>query len=117
MIIQECGYAPKTAKFSQFNSTRLEQQDRNLSEVKVDKVLGFMRDVAAEVASDDAVPRWVVLLVELLLDVSSNILLDVVLFQSLSGAVNSVLLHLLRHVGVLDYGFPLRHGSVDTCTE
>lgn len=36
-----------------------------------------------EVAANDAVPCWVVLLVELLLDESSDILLDVVLLQSL----------------------------------
>jgi len=38
-----------------------------------------------EVAAHDAVPSRVVLLVELLLDVSSNVLLDVVLLESLRG--------------------------------
>lgn len=42
-----------------------------------------MRDVGAEVPSDDAVPRWVVLFVELALDEGGDVLLDVVLLQSL----------------------------------
>jgi hypothetical protein len=36
-----------------------------------------------EVPADNAVPGWVVLLVELLLDVSCDVLLDVVLLQRL----------------------------------
>lgn len=92
-------------------SSRLKQQDRNLSEIEVDEVLGLVRDVAAKVATNDAVPCWVVLLVKLLLDVSRDVLLDIVLLQGLGGAVNSVLLHLLRHIGVLDDGLSLRHFS------
>ena len=69
----------------------------------------LVRHVAVEVASDDAVPRGVVLLVELFLDVGSDVLLDVVLLQRLLRAVYHVLLHLLRHVGVLDHRFPSRH--------
>ena len=53
-----------------------------------------MGDIRAKVAADDAVPGGVVLLVELLLDVGSDVLLDVVLFQSLSCAVDSVLYEL-----------------------
>lgn len=89
--------------------TALEEKDSYLSKVKVDKVPCFVGDIRAKVAADNAMPSWVVLLVELLLDVRRNILFDVVLFQCLSGAIYSVLLHLLRHVGILDHGFAVRH--------
>lgn len=61
-------------------------------------------DITPEVLSNNDVPSWAVAFVELLLDLSSNILLDVVLFQSGRGNVNGLLLHLLRHVNVLDDG-------------
>lgn len=51
-----------------------EQEDGDLAEVEVDEVLGLVCDVRAEVAAYDAVPRGVVLLVELLLDERSDIL-------------------------------------------
>ena len=41
--------------------TRLEEEDGDLAEVKVDEVLGLVGDVGAEVAADDHVPRRVVL--------------------------------------------------------
>jgi hypothetical protein len=49
-----------------------------LTQVEVDEVLSLVRNVRTEVASDDAVPRRVVLFVEFLLDVRRDILLDVV---------------------------------------
>merc|ERR1711976_115771 len=90
--------------------TRLEEEDSDLAKVKVDEMFRLVGDVAAEVTADDAVPCGVVFLVELLLDVGGDVLLDVVFLESLGGAVDGVLLHVLRHVGVLDYGLPLRHG-------
>lgn len=45
-----------------------------LTQVEVDEVLRFVGDVGAKVAADDAVPGWVVLLVELLLDEGSDVL-------------------------------------------
>jgi len=68
-----------------------------------------MCNIAAEVPPDDAVPRRVVLLVELLLDERRNVLFDVILLESLRGAVDSILLHVLRHVGVLDHCLSVRH--------
>ncbi|GMR61551.1 hypothetical protein PMAYCL1PPCAC_31746, partial [Pristionchus mayeri] len=87
----------------------LEEQDGDLSEVEVDEVLRLVGDVAAEVTPDDAVPGGVVLLVELLLDVGSDVLLDVSLLECLSSAVDRILLHVLAHVGVLDHGLAVSH--------
>eukprot|EP00445_Apocalathium_hangoei_P003666 CAMPEP_0203850348 /NCGR_PEP_ID=MMETSP0359-20131031/6716_1 /ASSEMBLY_ACC=CAM_ASM_000338 /TAXON_ID=268821 /ORGANISM="Scrippsiella Hangoei, Strain SHTV-5" /LENGTH=165 /DNA_ID=CAMNT_0050766225 /DNA_START=54 /DNA_END=548 /DNA_ORIENTATION=- len=100
----------------QRRSARLEEQDRDLSQVKVDEVLCLVRDVGAEVAPDDDVPSGIVLFVELLLDEGGDILLDVVLFQGLGGAVDRVLLHVLRHVRVLDHCLAVRHFVLDVRT-
>ena len=89
--------------------TTLEEQDGDLTQVEVYEVPGLVRHVAAEIPADDAVPRGVVLFVELLLDVGRDVLLDVVLFEGLRGAVHCVLLHLLGHVRVLDDGLALTH--------
>ena len=91
--------------------TRLEEEDGDLSEVKVDKAAGLVGDVGAKVAADDAVPRGVVLPVKLLLDVGSNVLLNVVLVKGGHRAIHSVLLHVLRHVSVLDNSLLARHST------
>ena len=92
--------------------TRLEQQDGNLSQIEVDKVFGLVCDVAAKVAANNAMPCWVVLFVEFLFNVGGNVLLNVVLFECLRWAVDSVLLHVLGHVGVLNNSFAFGHFSV-----
>jgi hypothetical protein len=71
--------------------TALEQEDGHLAQVEIDEVARLVRHVGAEVASDDAVPGRVVLLVELLLDVGRDVLLDVVLLEGLRRAVDGVL--------------------------
>jgi hypothetical protein len=61
----------------------LEEENGDLAKVEVNKVLRLVSHVRAKVASNDAMPCWVVLLVELFLDVSSDVFLDVVLLKSL----------------------------------
>ena len=48
-----------------------------------------------EVAPNNAMPSGVILLVELLFDVCSNILFNVVLFHRLCCAIDGILLHVL----------------------
>ena len=88
-----------------------------MSQVEVDEVPRLVRDVRPKVPADDAVPRRVVLLVKLLLDVGRNVLLNVVLLQGLRGAVHRVLLHLLGHVRVLDHRLPLGHLVLCLCVK
>ena len=78
-----------------------------MSEIEVDEMLRLVSHVRTEVTADDAVPRRVVLLVELLLDEGGNVLLDVELLEGLSGDLDGVSLHVLSHVGVLDYCLPV----------
>lgn len=80
-----------------------------MSQVEVDEVLGLVRDIATEIPSDDAMPGRIVLLVKLLLNVGRDVLLNVELLQGLSGAVHRILLHLLRHVCILDHCLAVGH--------
>ena len=80
-----------------------------MSQVEIDEVLRFVRHVRPKVSSNDAVPRRVVFFVEFLLDVGCYVLLDVELLHRLRGTVHSLLLHIFRHVGILNNRFALRH--------
>jgi len=89
----------------------LEQQYCDLSQVEIDEVPCFVGDVWAKISSHNAMPGRVVLFVKFLFNICSNILLYVVFFQSLRGTVHSILLHFLRHVGILNHSFTVRHGG------
>lgn len=52
----------------------LKEQYRHLSQVKVDKVAGLVGHVRTKVSANNAVPCWVVFLVEFLFYVCSNVL-------------------------------------------
>lgn len=81
-----------------------------MTHVEIDEVLGLVGHVGAEVTAHNTMPSWVILLVEFLLDVRSNVLLDVELLKGNISTVDSILLHLLVHVGMLDDGFPFGGG-------
>ena len=64
-------------------SARFEEKDSNLTEIEVDEVLGLVGNVRTEVSAHNAMPGWVVLLVELLLDDGGDILLNVEFLKGL----------------------------------
>jgi hypothetical protein len=84
-----------------FHSPALPKLNRNLTDVEVNEVFRLVRNKRTERPADDAVPRRVVLLIELLLDVSRDVLLDVETIQSLRRNVDCISLHLIRHVHIL----------------
>lgn len=61
-----------------------------------------MGNITPKVLPDDDMPSGPMPSVKLLLDLRSNVLLDVVLFESCGGDIDGLLLHLLVHVHVLD---------------
>ena len=85
-----------------------EQETGHLAQVEGDG-FGFMCHATTEVPHHDAVPGGVVLLVKLL-DVGCDVLLCIILLQCLSSTPHRVLLHLLRHIGILDHGLSVTHG-------
>ena len=56
---------------------RLEKKNRHLAKIEVNEVFCLVGHVRTEVATNDAVPCGVVLLVELLLDIRGNVLANV----------------------------------------
>ena len=90
-------------------SSRLEQQNGYLPQVEIDKMLCFVCHVRSKVSSDDAVPRWIILFVEFLLNVRGDVFLDIKFLHCLRGAVDCLLLHIFRHVGILDNRLAIGH--------
>uniref|UniRef100_A0A8V1AKQ6 Dynein light chain n=1 Tax=Gallus gallus TaxID=9031 RepID=A0A8V1AKQ6_CHICK len=76
----------------------------NLTQVKIDEVLCLMCYVMQEV-SGRAPPSSLIYL----LYICCNVLFYVVLLHCLCGTVNSILLHVLRHVCILDDSLSVRH--------
>uniref|UniRef100_A0A3P9BTK0 Uncharacterized protein n=1 Tax=Maylandia zebra TaxID=106582 RepID=A0A3P9BTK0_9CICH len=87
----------------------LKQQNGHLTQVEVNEMLRLMSHVTAKVPPNDAVPGWVILLLYLF-NICSDVFLDIVLLQGLSGTLHGVLLHVLRHVGIFDHCLSVRHG-------
>lgn len=54
--------------------TAFEQQNSYLTQVEVDEMTSFMCHVWAKVASNDAMPCWIIFFVEFFLDVCGNVL-------------------------------------------
>lgn len=90
-------------------SAGLEEKNSDLSYVEVDEVVRLMCDVRPEIPANNAVPCRIVFSIELLFDVGRNVLLDVVPLQCLIGAVNCILLHIIRHVRVADHELSVPH--------
>lgn len=59
----------------------LEDEKCHLSEVKVDKVPRFMRDIRAKVTADNDMPSCAKAPIKVLLHIGSDILFDVVFFH------------------------------------
>ena len=93
-----------------YGSAGFEEEDSNLSKIEIDEVLGLVGNIWTEVSAHDAMPSWVVLFIEFLLDEGSDILLDVEFLKSLSWDINSILLHVLRHICIFDNSLSIRHG-------
>uniref|UniRef100_A0A670YYR0 Uncharacterized protein n=1 Tax=Pseudonaja textilis TaxID=8673 RepID=A0A670YYR0_PSETE len=92
--------------------TRLEKENSNLTQVKVDEVFGLMSHVAAKISSHNAVPSRIVFLVKFLEEnplKSYNIFLNVIFFQGLCSTLHRVLLHLLRHICIFDHSLSITH--------
>jgi len=92
-----------------FSLSRLEQQHCYLSKVEVNEMFCLVGHVASKVSSADAMPCWVVLFVEFLLDIGSDVLFDVVLLQSLGCTIDGILLHVLGHISILNDSFAVSH--------
>lgn len=94
---------------------RFEEQNGNLAHVEVDEVLRLVGHITkmwiewgsasnilpAKIPAHNAMPCWVVHPVEFLLDVRSNVFLNVKFLHRVLSAINRLLLHLLSHVGIL----------------
>ena len=64
-----------------------------------------MRNETPKILPHNHMPRRRKLNIHIALDLRGDILLERIRLQSLDGDVDGVLLHLLGHVDVFDYGF------------
>jgi hypothetical protein len=78
-----------------------------MAEIEIDEVFGLMSNVASKVASDNAVPRRSFAVVESSLDVLGNVLLDGEFAHGFLSNIDSLSLHVVRHVCGFDSCFKL----------
>uniref|UniRef100_A0A670JXI9 Uncharacterized protein n=1 Tax=Podarcis muralis TaxID=64176 RepID=A0A670JXI9_PODMU len=95
---------------------RRHQENCNLAQIEINEMLRLVRYVAAEIPAHDAMPSGVALFPlsqvrapQYLFDVCRYVLFYVVLLHGLSGAIDSILLHVLGHVRILDHCLSVRH--------
>lgn len=80
-----------------------------MSQIEIDEMFRLVGDIRAKVTTNDTVPRGVVFLVEFLLNEGCDVLFDVVLVQCLDRCVDGIVLHLFRHISILDHCFLFGH--------
>ena len=80
-----------------------------MSEIEVDEMFCFMSYVGTKVASYNTMPSGVVFLIKFLFDEGCDILLNVVLFESLGADIDSILLHIFSHVCIFYNCFAVCH--------
>ena len=64
--------------FFAFNLSGFEKQNGNLSEVKINEMLGLVGHIGSKVSAHDTMPSRVIFLVKFFFDVGRDIFLDVV---------------------------------------
>ena len=82
---------------------RTPDQDAYLAPVHEDEALALVGDICAKATAYDTVPSRQVHLVKLCLDDLSDVVEDAALLKGKGDAIDSVLLHWLIHVSILDH--------------
>lgn len=67
----------------------LKEENGYLTKVEIDKMSCFVRHIATEITSYNAMPRWVVLFIEFFLDKCCNVLKAKIM--DINGKINSVI--------------------------
>ncbi|XP_018648627.1 uncharacterized protein Smp_201030 [Schistosoma mansoni] len=76
-------------------------------------MFGFMGHLPAKISANYTMPGWIVSLVAFFFNKSSNILLNVICFQSFSTNFHYFSLHFFRHISILNHSFFLCHFNRD----
>jgi hypothetical protein len=83
-----------------------EEEESVLSDIEIDVMVGFVRDVRSEVSADECVPVAIVLSVEFVLEVGGDLLNCVHFVEGVLGDGQNLRLHLRTDVLAL-YDRPL----------
>ena len=78
------------------------EEDSNLAPVHINEAFGLVGHVGAHATPHDTVPSWQVHLIELSFDDLSDVVEDPSLLEGERNCIDSMLLHVLIHVGRLD---------------